>query len=193
MDQYRTSGVLNRDILWEARDHLFLFSGTGRVFRIFKIFGRLYGVIALFFVLIALIAKDVPGALFLAVFAVVGFTIPVWVPKLRTAVVGIYVNWNLKRLQKYQPQGLPQYEYECFFNLDGLAWRNPLTNAGDQIPYARLWRLGETERIFLLAYRGGKGPLRRFIPVFKNCLTPEQRESFVPFLKEHCPRLIIRT
>lgn len=193
MDQYRTAGILNRDILWEVRDYLFFLPDVGRSFRFIKILGRLYGAVCLFFVLIALISQDVPGALFMAVLAAAGFTIPGWIPKLRSGLAGVYVNWNLNRLKKYQAQGLPQYEYECFFNLDGLVWRNPLTNAGEQIPYARFWRMGETERVFLLAYRGGRGPLRRFIPIFKACLTPEQQASLIPFLKERCPRLQILT
>ena len=88
-------------------------------------------------------------------------------------------------MRENSPDGM--IRYESFFTVDGAVLRN-LTNHGETLlRYEAIAAAASTPNLFLIMGRS-----RQFLLVFKNCLTPEQQESFLPFLKERCPKLKVR-
>ena len=91
---------------------------------------------------------------------------------------------NINRLRENYPDG--SCRYESFFTVDGIHLHN-LSNGGETLlRYEHFARVAETENVFFIISK-----MQQFFLVFKNCLTPEQRNSFLPFLKEKCPKLKI--
>ena len=70
--------------------------------------------------------------------------------------------------------------------MDGVHIHN-LSNGGDSLlRYENFARAAETENVFFVISK-----MQQFFLVFKDCLTLEQQKSFLPFLKEKCPKLKI--
>ena len=91
---------------------------------------------------------------------------------------------NINRLRENYPGG--SCRYESFFTVDGIHLHN-LSNSGETLlRYEHFARVAETENVFFIISK-----MQQFFLVFKDCLTPEQRDSFLPFLKEKCPKLKI--
>ena len=167
MDSYRTTGTMGEPELREIQKYLF----RSRLDWVRWIAVAVIAVAAL----LALIARDwFYGVLYSAL--VVFFCL---FPHL---IQSRYIKNQLSRMRENSPEGVTRYE--SFFTVDGVVLRN-LTNHGEgMIQYESLALAASTANLFLIMSKS-----RQFLLVFKDCLTPEQRESFLPFLKETCPKL----
>ena len=72
------------------------------------------------------------------------------------------------------------------YRVDGVVLRNLTIHGEASLRYENLSVAASTPNLFFVMSKS-----RQFFLVFKDCLTPEQRESFFPFLKERCPKLKI--
>lgn len=167
MNQYRTAGVLDENALREiskyfiARWRKWVAWGAAVIF----------GVSAL----LALSAQDFVFALgctLLAVFFA-------FAPKRFTKQ---FLNANVARLQESYPGGARQME--SYFDEEGAVILNRDNSGEGRLYYPALAQVVETEHYFFLSSKANQ-----FFLVFKDYLAPEQRNSFLPFLKGKCPKL----
>lgn len=167
MDQYRTAGVMDKAALREVGKYLF----RSRLDWVRWIAVAVIAVAAL----LAFIARDwFSGVLYSALTAFF-FLYPRFLQNR-------YIRGQLNRMKESSPEGVARYE--TFFTVDGAVLKN-LTNHGEVlIRYESLALAASTPNLFFVMSKS-----RQFFLVFKDCLTPEQRESFLPFLKERCPKL----
>ena len=91
---------------------------------------------------------------------------------------------NIARLRESYPDG--SCRYESFFTVDGIHIHNLSSGGETLLRYEHFARAAEAERVFFIISK-----TQQFFLVFKDCLTPEQQKSFLPFLKEKCPKLKI--
>ena len=169
MDQYRTSGTMNEDTLREFSKY-FLPPKSKLMALIFIL---VFGVTA---VLNFMGGNMVMAAI--AAIAVVVFIVEVPLIKRRM------LRNNIARLRENYPSGCCRYE--SFFVVDGVHIHN-LSNGGESLLRSENFaRAAETEHVFFVISK-----MQQFFLVFKDCLTPEQQKSFLPFLKEKCPKLKI--
>lgn len=169
MDQYRTSGTMNEDTLREFGRYLLPPRSKW---------------LALLFVLLfaAVAALNFVGGnmVMAAICAAAALVFVVEVPLVKRKLL----RNNIARLREAYPDGACRYE--SFFTVDGVHIHN-LSNGGETLfRYEHFARAAETEHIFFVISK-----TQQFFVVFKDCLTPEQRKSFLPFLKEQCPKLKI--
>ena len=170
VDPYRTTGAMGETELREVRNYLYPSGFTWGA----RIFSVLIAVVAL----LPLIAKDWGSAALYSALAVFFVLFP-------NLVQRRYIKLQLSRMRENSPDGM--IRYESFFTVDGAVLRN-LTNHGETLlRYEAIAAAASTPNLFLIMSRS-----RQFLLVFKNCLTPEQQESFLPFLKERCPKLKVR-
>ena len=167
MDQYRTSGPMNEDTLREFSKYLLP--------------PRSMWLALLFVVLFCAAAalNFVGGNTVMAVICTVAAAVfVVEVPLLKRKML----QNNIARLRETYPDG--SCRYESFFTVEGVHIHN-LSNGGETLfRYEHFSRAAETDNVFFIISRS-----QQFFLVFKDCLTPEQRQSFLPFLKERCPKL----
>ena len=83
--------------------------------------------------------------------------------------------------------GSTSFRQESFFNVDGLAVHNPDTGGSILLRYDSFAAVRESKHYFTLLTEG-----QQYTLIFKDCLTDEQLHSFLPDLKQHCPKLRIR-
>ena len=74
---------------------------------------------------------------------------------------------------------------ESVFTEEGISVRSLATCEQGLIRYPAVVSAAETEHFFFLRLRLG----RRYTLVRKDCLTPEERAGFLPFLQEKCQNL----
>ena len=167
MNQYRTAGVLDENALREiskyfiARWRKWIAWGAAVIF----------GVSAL----LALIAQDFVFVLVCALLA----AFFVLAPKRFTKQ---FLKTNVARLQESYPSGARQME--SYFDEEGVVILNRDNSGEGRLYYPTLAQAVETEHYFFLSSKANQ-----FFLVFKDHLTPEQRDNFLPFLKEKCPKL----
>lgn len=167
MDQYRTSGTMNEDTLREFAKYML----PPRSKRLALIFVLCFSGTA--------VLNFVGGNMVMAVICAVAAAIfIVEVPLIKRRML----RNNIARFRESYPDGACRYE--SFFTVDGIQIHN-LSNGGESLlRYEDFSRAAETEHVFFVISK-----MQQFFVVFKDCLTPEQRRSFVPFLKEKCPKL----
>ncbi len=170
MDQYRTSGTMNEDTLREFSKYMIPSRSKWLALLFVLCFG---GAAALNFA---------GGNTVMTVICTLGVVVfLVEIPLLKRR----FLRNNIARLRENYPDG--SCRYESFFTIDGIQLHN-LSNGGETLlRYESFAQAAETEHVYFIISR-----MRQFFLVFKDCLTPEQRESFLPFLKERCPKLKIR-
>lgn len=169
MDQYRTSGTMNEDTLREFSKYLLPPRSKWLVRTFILIFAAISAL------------NYVGGNMVMAVIAALAVVVfLVEVPLLKRKML----RNNIARLRENYPGG--SCRYESFFTVDGIHLHN-LSNGGETLlRYEHFARVAETENVFFIISK-----MQQFFLVFKDCLTPEQRDSFLPFLKEKCPKLKI--
>ena len=169
MDQYRTTGVMDKVALQEVQKYLFRTRlDWVRWIAVAVIAGC---------ALLALIARDwFDGGLYLFLAAFV-FLLPRLIQRR-------YIKNQLARMRENSPEGVTRYE--SFFTVDGVVLRNLTIHGEASLRYESLSLAASTPNLFFVMSKS-----RQFFLVFKDCLTPEQQESFLPFLKERCPKLKI--
>lgn len=170
MDQYRTSGILDK----AAYRELNKFSvAPWRVW-----FSRIWSVLMGIFAVLMLIVQDYAYFALFFSFTIL-FALGPWIMRRR------HLRSAFKVLDEAYPEGYVRLE--SFFTVDGVSLHNLSNGAQAMIPYESLKLVRETEHYFCVGTKA-----RQSFTVFKDCLTPEQRESFLPFLKERCPGLKIK-
>lgn len=164
-NKYRTSGVvdestlqeINRLILWPKR-MWFRWIATV-IIALWAVFMLVTRSYAYFIILAACIA------------------LLVWMPrKIRKSTLDNAV----KRLHESYASGFMQME--TWFTEEGVAMHNLTDGAQLVLSYGSIQMVKETERYFYLLTKANQ-----FTLVFKNMLTPEQKQSFLPYLREKCP------
>lgn len=170
MGQYRTSGFLNEKNLNEVKR--------------FFISPQHWFISAIFAILCAILAvlNFMAWNTTVALLCSIVFTALIVMPYLGYRQS---VNVVLNRIRENSPDG--QQETESYFDSDGIHLRNLTNGANSVLAYSSLAYVGQSENLFFITTKS-----QQFFLVFKNCLTPEQQESFLPFLKEHCPKLKVR-
>ena len=169
MDQYRTSGTMNGDTLREFSKYFLPPRSKWMALMFILIFGA------------AAALNFMGGNTVMAVICTAAAVVfIVEVPLLKRKML-----WNnIARLRENYPDG--SCRYETFFTVDGVHIHN-LSNGGESLlRYENFARAAETENVFFVISK-----MQQFFLVFKDCLTPEQQKSFLPFLKEKCPKLKI--
>jgi len=171
MDQYRTSGVIDEAAIKE----------TAKIF-IPSWYRRLTGTFCILSFLMALFlgfgVKKIGFACFFLLF---------------TALFASYPALHRRRSGKITAARLAEQAGSCslriesFFNMDGLVVHNLNTDGSILLRYDSIAFLSQSKHYFAVMTKG-----QQFSILFKDCLLPEQIESFVPFLKEKCPKLKIR-
>ena len=169
MDQYRTSGVMNEDNLRQFSKYLLPPRSKW---------------LALIFILIfaAAAALNFVGGntVMTVICTITAVVFIVEIPLLKRKML----RNNIARLRENYPDG--SCRYETFFTVDGVHIHN-LSNGGESLlRYENFARAAETENVFFVISK-----MQQFFLVFKDCLTLDQQKSFLPFLKEKCPRLKI--
>lgn len=169
MDQYRTSGILNEAALHEIEKclvppHSKWLAGT---------FAVLYLLVAV----LAVIMNNLAIIIFSPIFMFVFLAQPVFMKKRFSKVIR-------DRMKEVNPSG--SYQYGSFFTADGVVLHNETMHGEVLLRYESLSSAASTPNFFFVMSKS-----QQFFLVFKNCLTPEQQESFLPFLKEKCPKLKI--
>ena len=96
----------------------------------------------------------------------------------------LYIKNQVSRMKETSSEGVTRYE--SFFTVDSIVLRNLTIHGEASMRYESLSVAASTPNLFFVMSKS-----RQFLLVFKECLTPEQRESFLPFLKEKCPKLKI--
>lgn len=169
MDQYRTSGIMDKAALQEVQKYLFR--------------SRLAWVrwVAIVIIagcaLLALMARDwFDGGLYLLLAAFI-FLFPRLLQRK-------YIRTQVNRMREVSPEGVTRYE--SFFTVDGVVLRNLTVHGEALMGYESLSLAASTPNLFFVMSKS-----RQFFLVFKDCLTLEQQASFLPFLKEKCPKLKI--
>ena len=167
MERYRTSGVVDENALNEVQKYLI--SGKAKwVMRILAAVYVLFGLSAI------IAARDVYAVMCLVLGVLLGI-----LPRL---VSRRLVKTNVARLKEAYPGGVRAME--SYFDQDGLVVINRSGGENVHILYPAFNRVAETEHYFFLASKAGQ-----FCLVYKNFLTSEERASFIPFLKEKCPKI----
>ncbi len=168
MDQYRTSGVLDENTYREVsrfflpRRHVLLI--------------RIYAIVVAIFTVLMFFSKNYPYTVLLLLITLLFAMGPMLLQKL-------YLHRALKRIREIRAEPA---RMESFFTLEGITLRNPDSGKQAVLPYENIRGVAETEHYFFLNTKANQ-----FTLVFKDCLIPEQMESFLPFLKERCPKLKI--
>ncbi len=169
MDQYRTSGVMDEAALREVQKYLF----RSRLDWVRWIAVAVIAVAAL----LAFIAQDwFYGILYSVLVAFFCLF-----PRLNRM---LYIKNQVSRMKETSSEGVTRYE--SFFTVDSIVLRNLTIHGEASMRYESLSVAASTPNLFFVMSKS-----RQFLLVFKECLTPEQRESFLPFLKEKCPKLKI--
>ncbi len=168
MDQYRTSGVWDENTYREISRFLL---SRKRV-----LFIRIYTIVVAIFTVLMFFSKNYPYTVLLLLTTLFCAMGPMLLRKL-------YLHRALKRMREIRAEPV---RGESFFTLEGITLRNPDSGKQAVLPYENIQGAAETEHYFLLNTKANQ-----FALVFKDCLTPEQMESFLPFLKERCPKLKI--
>ena len=164
-NKYRTSGIVDETTYREIEK----FSMS----RGYIWFTRIAAAVMVCLALLMLIAKEYLYIVVFAVFAALFIGQP-------RRLVKSHLNTAVKRLHETYPAGF--MEVETWFTGEGVALHNQSSGGQLVLPYGTLRRVSETERYFYLVTKSSQ-----FILVFKELLTPEQRQSFMPFLREKCP------
>lgn len=166
-NRYRTSGVIGESTLQEI---------SGLVLWPKRMWARrIFTVITAIFALLMLVTQNYTH---FAILAACTFLL-VWLPRkmrksnLDTAVKRLHESYSSGRMQM-----------ETWFTEEGVAMHNLTDGAQLVLPYGNLQRVKETERYFYILTKASQ-----FTLVFKDLLTPEQKQSFLPFLKEKCPQI----
>jgi len=168
MDQYRTSGVLDENTYREVSR---FFLPPRHV-----LFIRIYTIVVAFFTVLMFFSKNYFYTVQLLLIVILFAMGPMLLRKL-------YLRRTLKRMREIRAEPA---RMETFFTLEGVALRNSDSGKQAVLPYENIRGAAETEHYFFLNTKANQ-----FTLVFKDCLTPEQMESFLPFLKERCPKLKI--
>ena len=169
MDQYRTSGVLDEG----AYREISRVSLSPR----YVWFIRIYAVVLALLGILMLIARKYHYTALFAVFTVLFALTPGFISRRRLSV-------TIKRLNEVEPKYI---RTESFFTVDGVTLQNLTSGAQAHLSYGVIQRAVETPHYFCLLTKANQ-----FVLVFKDCLTPEQLESFLPFLREQCPGLRVK-
>lgn len=169
MDQYQTFGVMDETALKEIGKYLAPRSLEFADWVVSLLF--LYSTISSF------VQKDLFYTIFYGVGCILSVT---WAASFRKLII----KSTLKPIRENSSEGV--YRCESFFTEDGLFSHNLSTNEEVLYRFDVLTKAAETKNYFFLKTKAGQ-----FSLVFKDCLTPEQRDSFLPFLKEKCPNLKI--
>ncbi len=168
MDQYRTSGVLDENTYREVSRFLL---SRKRV-----LFIRIYTIVVAIFTVLMFFSKNYPYTVLLLLTTLFCAMGPMLLRKL-------YLHRALKRMREIRAEPV---RVETFFTLEGITLYNPDSGKQAVLPYENIRGVAETEHYFFLTTKANQ-----FTLVFKDCLIPEQMESFLPFLKERCPKLKI--
>ena len=166
-NKYRTSGVVDESTLQEI-SALVLWPKRMWVRRIAT-------VIIAMWALFMLVTRS--HAYFIILAACVFLL--VWMPgKIRKSSLDSAV----KRMHESYASGVMQME--TWFTEEGIAVHNLTDGAQRILPYGSIQLVKETERYFYLLTKASQ-----FTLVFKNMLTPDERDSFLLFLHEKCQDL----
>ena len=171
MDQYRTSGTFNEAAIKETAK-IYVPSWYRWLNRVFCAFSFLM------FLLSSLVGKDVGFSCFF-LFAVAVF---VSYPALLRRR-----HWKLAVTRLTEQAGTSSFRLETFFNVDGLVARNLETDGSVLLRYEDIAYLSESKHCFAIMTRG-----QQFTLIFKDCLTDEQKKSFIHDMKQRCPKLKVR-
>ena len=168
MDQYRTSGVLDEDAY---RETSWFWISRKRIW-----FIRIFAVIMGLFAILMMIVRDYLYVVLFLIFTVL-FAMGPWLLR------KLSLHRTLKRIHEVRAEPV---RIETFFTVEGISLCNLSSEVRAVLPYENIRAAAETEHYFFLNTKANQ-----FTLVFKNCLTPEQQASFLPFLKEKCPKLKI--
>ena len=101
---------------------------------------------------------------------------------LPTLITRLSIRTVVKRMAEAYPEGYVRVE--TYFSEEGIELHN-LSNGGKgTLSYGAVQRVAETEHYFYLSTKANQ-----FTLVFKEMLTPEQKQGFLPFLREKCPEI----
>ena len=171
MDQYRTSGTLDEGAIKE----------TAKIYvpPWYRWLTRAFCVCCfLLFLLFSLIGKDVVSSCFFLFGTVLFACYPALLRRRY---------WKLAITRLTEQAGTSSFQMESFFNMDGLVVHNLETDGSVLLRYEDIAFLSESKRHFAIMTRG-----QQFTLIFKDCLTDEQKKSFIHDLKQRCPKLKIR-
>lgn len=171
MDQYRTSGTLDEAAIKENAK-IYVPTWYRWLTRAFCVF------CFLFFLLFSLIGKNVVFSCFFLFGTVLFASYP-------TLLRRRY--WKLTITRLTEQTGTSSFRLETFFNVDGLVVRNLETDGSVLLRYEDIAYLSESKHYFALMTRG-----QQFTLIFKDCLTDEQKKSFIHDMKQRCPKLKVR-
>ena len=170
MDPYRTTGLLDE----AAYREISRFVISPKRIWLVRIYAIVLGVLG---ILMLLLKQYVFAGLFL-VFAPLFALTPMLMRR-------NYLRGTMKFMRESYPEGFARIE--SFFTVEGLSLRNISSGAQAVLPYGVIRMAAETKRSFLL-----KTEANQFALIYKECLTPGQIDSFLPFLEEQCPKLKIK-
>lgn len=161
-NKYRTSGIVDESTLREI---------SGLVIWPKRMWvRRIITVIVAILALLMFIARNYAYFVILAAW----IFLLVWLPR---KVRKTNLDGAVKRLHESYPSGSMQIE--TWFTEEGPAMHNLTNGAQLVLPYGSIQLVKETERYFYLLTKANQ-----FTLVFKNMLTPEQKQSFLPFLQK---------
>ena len=169
-NKYRTSGVIDESTYREINKVL--------LSRRYIWFTRIAAVVTTIFTVLMVIVRS--HFFYFVIFVLLTALLLYW-PKW---LLKSYLTTAVKRMNETYSSGFIQME--TWFTEEGVAIHNLTDGAQLVLRYEVLRRAAETERYFYLSTKSNQ-----FTLVFKDLLTLEQKQSFLPFLKEKCPQITV--
>lgn len=170
MDSYRTSGLLDEAFYREISR----FAISQKRFWFVRICSVVLGLLGIFM----LIVEEYYYAGLDLVFTVLFALTPMLLRRR-------YLRGAMKFLREAYPEGFARVE--SFFTVEGISVHNMTSGAQAVLPYEAIRMAAEARQYFVL-----KSEANQIALVYKDCLTPEQIDSFLPFIKERCPKLKVK-
>ena len=171
MDQYRTSGVIDENAMKEIIG-IFVPTWYRWLNRVFFVFSFLM------FLLYSIVGRDVGYSCLFLFFMAVFASYP-------TLLRRRHLKLTLTRMK--EQAGSLSLPIESFFNVDGLAIHNQQTDISALLRYEDIAFAKKSKHYFAVMTKG-----QQFSLIFKDCLTDDQRRSFMADLKRRCPHIKIR-
>lgn len=98
-----------------------------------------------------------------------------------------YINRNVKQISEYICPN--KCTFTTFFDIDGIHVTNHATGEAVTVPYTQVRKLVETKNCYFLWAN------RQFVVTFKTGLDLSEKEQFISYLRDKCPKVkvIVKT
>lgn len=164
---FKTTGKVNRTVFYEFRAH---FLPPKR-----KLVHVLITILALFYSVLEFCINNYMYAMFFLILSVV-LILEYFVLRNQSLKV------NLKRMA--ETSGKEEYEYAVSFEEDGVVVENHTTGAKVKMPFDKFTKLVKRDNIYMMFTK-----THQFIPIFVDCLSDEEKDNLLSFLKNRIPKL----